>query len=120
MTQVALVTAVARNGDVLTLTCSGTADATSLDRLDQQLADVHRAAVTMPTSEVLVDLRSLEFASSSCIKSFATWLHLIQQQGDQRYRVRFRSNPRFSWQRRSLGALATFAPEIVEVDTGAA
>jgi hypothetical protein len=114
------MTVMVRNGDVLTLTCSGTADATALDRLDQQLADVHRAAITAPTREVIVDLRELEFASSSSIKSFATWLHLIQQHADQRYKVRFRSNPRYSWQRRSLGALATFAPEIVEVDTGVA
>jgi hypothetical protein len=105
---------------VITLTFLGSAEASSVDQLEQQLAEVHRSAVAGQTRSVVVDLRDLEFASSSCLKAIATWLHLIDQLAEQRYSVRFRSNPAYSWQRRSLGALAAFAPDIVEIEADAA
>jgi hypothetical protein len=116
-----LQTTVVRDQQSITVTCAGSAETATVDQFEQVLGTVHVDALRTGVTEVVVDLRDLEFATSSCLKALATWLHLVQQlEPPAQYRVRFRSNPRHSWQRRSLGALATFAAEVVEIDLGAA
>jgi len=86
--------------------------------LSTALAAAHDDALKSSAPAVIADLRGLEFASSSCLKAFVTWLQRVQElDATRRYKVKFRSNPRFSWQRRSLGALAAFASSVVEIET---
>ena len=100
------------------LTCSGSAETDALEQLAATLHDVHQSALRAPARQVVADVRALEFASSSCLKAFVSWLQQIQELDEsQRYRVLFRSNPRHSWQRRSLGALAAFAGNVVTIET---
>lgn len=111
-----LSTAQSRDGDIVTLTCTGSAETEAAGVLGKVLDGVHNNAVASSTRSVVADLRGLEFASSSCLKQFVTWLKRVQQLEDaRRYRVVFRSNPAHSWQRRSLGALADFAVGFVEI-----
>jgi hypothetical protein len=106
------------DGANVVLTCSGSAETTSFDVLTHALQRVHQAAMQRSVASVIADVRALEFASSSCLKAFVSWLQQVQELDDrQRYKVRFRSNPRYSWQRRSLGALAAFAAGVVEIET---
>lgn len=104
----------------VTLTCSGSAETDSLGSLHTVLTELHEDVVRNPASTVVADVRALEFASSSCLKAFVTWLQRVQELDDERrYQVLFRSNPRHSWQRRSLGALAAFASGIVRIESEA-
>jgi hypothetical protein len=67
-------------------------------------------------ANVEVDFRQLEFLSSSCFKAFVTWFAQVQELGDgENYNIHLISNPRMHWQRRSLGALASFAPGHVTI-----
>ena len=95
---------------------SGTADFMVKGHLDRFLrslqAEVQRRALT----EVSVDVRRLEFMNSSCLASFVWWISTVQEQpAEDRYRIVFLSSPTVYWQRRSLGALATLADDIISV-----
>jgi hypothetical protein len=111
------VTTTVRDGDKVVLTCRGAAETEALEALDTALSALHDDAVRTPTRTVFADVRDLEFASSSCLKSFVSWLQRVQELDDEhRYKVVFRSNPEHSWQRRSLGALAAFAAGVVQIE----
>jgi hypothetical protein len=54
--------------------------------------------------------------NSSCLASFVWWISTVQEQpAEDRYRIVFLSSPTVYWQRRSLGALATLADDIISV-----
>ncbi len=94
----------------------GVADAEGADQLAAALAELHRNALAGSASEVTIDLVDLEFASSTAIKEIVSWLQLvIELPAEQRYRVRFKSSPKHSWQTRSLRAIAAFAGDVVEI-----
>jgi hypothetical protein len=113
-----LVATAAREGDVIVLTCTGSAESDARGELAATLEEIHSSAVKTPTHEVIADIRDLSFASTPCLKAFLGWLQRVQElEDDQRYRVRFRSNPSHMWQRRSLAALRAFASGVVEIET---
>jgi hypothetical protein len=111
-----LSTAKSHEGDTVTLTCSGCAETAAADALGQALDGIHHDAMAGSARSVVADLRGLEFASSSCLKQFVTWLKRVQLlEAERRYKIVFRANPAHSWQRRSLGALADYAAGCVEI-----
>ena len=115
-----LTTVQSRDGESLVITCTGSAETEALAGLEQALDTLHADAVAGSARAVIADIRGVEFASSSCLKAFVTWLQRVQSlEDDRRYKVVFRSDPRHSWQRRSLGALAAFAAGVVELRTEA-
>ena len=112
-----LSTTLSRDGDTVQLTCAGAAETETLGALRAALDSLHRDVVRDATRTVVADVRGLEFASSSCLKVFVTWLQRVQELDEaHQYQIVFRSNPRHSWQRRSLGALATFAANLVRIE----
>jgi hypothetical protein len=115
-----LSTATTHDGATVVLTCRGSAETRAFSELSAALDAVHRDALQRAAEEVVADVRALEFASSSCLKAFVTWLQRVQElDDDRRYQILFRSNPHHSWQRRSLGALAAFASGVVNIETEA-
>ena len=113
-----LVATTAREGDVIVLTCTGSAESEALGELAATLDEIHASAVKTPTEEVIADIRELTFASAPCLKAFVRWLQRVQELDDEnRYRVRFRSDPKHSWQRRTLQALRAFASGVVEIES---
>ena len=107
-----------RQNDTLLLTFTGSAETEAFDELASALANVHSQATSAPTKRVIADVRGLDFASSACLKAFVAWLQNAQELDDShRYKVLFKSNPRYSWQKRSLGALKAFAAGVVEIET---
>jgi len=111
-----LMTHQTKEGDSIVLTFAGSAETEALESLAKTLEAAHTEAVDVHASAVIADIRAVEFASSSCLKVFVSWLQRVQSLDDgQRYKVVFRSDNRQSWQRRSLGALAAFASGIVEL-----
>jgi hypothetical protein len=104
-------------GNTLQLYMWGNADLRVKDALDDFLTKVDGQAKTGPVDEVVVDLRELLFMNSSCLKALVTWLSAVQRKPQpEQYKIRFLRQPDAHWQVRSLGALAAFAPGIVQVE----
>lgn len=105
-------------GAVATLKLLGTADANEHAHVQQATTAMREQARALAVTEVAVDMRELEFMNSSCFKCLITWLSdLLEQPVDQRYRIRFLSNPARHWQLRSLRALSCFAVDLVSIES---
>ena len=103
-------------GTAITASLKGNADYAALDALDMLLNRVHAEAKRLGVKESVIDLRALEFMNSSCFKSFVSWITEIQEmEADKQYKVRFLSNPKMHWQKRSLHSLRCFAVELITV-----
>ncbi|HEY8212373.1 MAG TPA: hypothetical protein VIG99_33045 [Myxococcaceae bacterium] len=88
-----------------------------VDALSGLWMRVHARALDLKADQVAVDLRGLEFMSSSCFRTFVVWLsHLSGSKEDERYKVRFVSDTSRHWQRRGLAALSAFARDLVTVE----
>ena len=112
-----LAAAAARDGATITVTLTGSADNAGIAMIERVLDAVH-AAATDGVTEVVVDLRKLDFMNSSCFKSFVTWISDVQERPPERqYRIRLLSDPGLHWQKRSLHALRCFAIELITVET---
>jgi anti-anti-sigma factor len=105
-----------REDTLLRVSLSGHADVGAKGALDGFVAEVDREASSGVT-EVVVDLRSLAFMNSSCLKTLVTWLNNVRQRpASAQYLVRFLQDRTAYWQERSLAALKAFAPAIVQVE----
>lgn len=94
----------------------GNADYAAYDGLEMLLTRIHAEAKRAPIREVVIDLRQLEFMNSSCFKSFVSWISDIQDlPAENQYKIRFRSNPKLHWQKRSLHSLRCFAVDLITV-----
>ena len=100
----------------LDLKMSGSAEGDATKVLGSLLHKLHEEALRTDSDEVVVDLRDLEFMSSSCFKAFVSWLAELQDvDAKEQYEIRFLSDPNKHWQRRSLGALSCFAVDLVKI-----
>jgi hypothetical protein len=103
-------------GGTIAVEFIGSADMRAKDVLDRFLAALHERLRSESARTVTVDLRRLEFMNSSCIKSFITWITLVQGlPRPEQYTLCFVSRPAFLWQKRSLHALRCFASDLVSV-----
>jgi hypothetical protein len=97
-------------------TMTGNADQDITTVLDEFLGKVHDEASSHSVSEVVVDLRSVEFMSSACLKAFVTWIHVARTLPEpNRYQIVFLSQPEILWQRRSMHALSCVAKDLVKL-----
>ena len=104
--------------DSVVVRLSGTADTAVREQLEEFFTQLHAEAVRLNTPTVVVDVRELEFMNSSCLKVFVAWLAQLRElQAPVQYKVRFHSNPKLLWQRRSLAALSCFAIDLVTIET---
>ena len=105
-----------RDGTEIRTWLKGNADYSAIDALEMLVKRIHADAQRAPLTEVVVDLRGLEFMNSSCFKSLVSWITAIQElDAKDRYKVRFLSNPDLHWQKRSLHTLRCFAVELITV-----
>jgi len=103
-------------GATITAWLKGNADYAALDAVEMLLTRAHAEATRLGANEMVIDLRQLEFMNSSCFKCFLSWITDIQELAtDQQYRVKFLSNPKLHWQKRSLHSLRCFAVELITV-----
>jgi hypothetical protein len=107
-----------RDESGLILALDGSADVRVISDLESLLKRVHDEALGVLVKDVTVDFRGLEFMNSSCFKCFVSWLGWLEDLGaEKHYTITFLSDPKKLWQRRSLGALACLAADIVRVKT---
>ncbi|MCA9637680.1 MAG: hypothetical protein KC420_16755 [Myxococcales bacterium] len=108
----------ARDGDSVRLSFSGNADARVDRELEAFLGKVHAEILRDPASEVIVDIRALEFMNSSCFKGFITWIVQVRRMDPKsRYRIRFLSTSKHPWQKRSLHAISYFGGELIVIES---
>lgn len=101
----------------VTIYMRGEADMQVQMSLRRFLDGVHAESLRLGLYEVIVDVRELEFMTSSCFKELVTWANAMQSLAkERRYHVRVLSNPKSHWQKRSLYALSRFASEIITVE----
>jgi anti-anti-sigma factor len=101
----------------LCIALQGHADVGAKTALDGFVAEVDREASSGSVTEVVVDMRSLDFMNSSCLKTLVTWLNNVRQRPESKqYPIRFLRDHNAYWQERSLDALRAFAPGIVKVE----
>jgi hypothetical protein len=81
----------------------GSAEAANLDELTRYLEAIRRAAIAKKVSEVVLDIRSLEFMSAACLRSMLAWIG-DGQRGSQ-CATRIVWDPLLPWQRRSLKSI---------------
>lgn len=105
----------ASSGDVIEVRIRGSAELGAKALLDEFFADVFAAHPGCRT--VVVDVRQLEYMNSSSFKSLLTWLvRVLELPEPKRHTIRFLSNPRYHWQRRSLHSLVSMGGDLVEVE----
>jgi hypothetical protein len=103
--------------DGIQLAMTGSAETPAYDALMSLVRRLQVQARERRPSEVVVDLRGLDFMNSSCLKTFVTWLaELREADAGAQYPVRFLFDRNKHWQRRTVGALKFFAPSIVTID----
>lgn len=107
-------TATRSDGDNLVFVVEGAAESDSMDTLQSAITAADQQAKTIKAQQIVADIRSLEFCTSSCLKVFATWV--VEMPTPAPYKIVFLSNPAHSWQRRSLKALTMCAPEVASVE----
>jgi hypothetical protein len=102
--------------DGLIVNFSGNGDMSAVDALGRYLKQVHQEAVSLEVKDVSFDFRDLYFMNSSCFKAFVTWIDQASRSEGHAYVIRFLTNPRLHWQRRSLEALRCLSPNVVRVE----
>jgi hypothetical protein len=104
--------------DTPTVKFSGNADSEAAESLDRFLQELHRNLLDDQSTEVEVDLVELYFMTSSCIRALASWVHAVKV-ADTPYRIYLQTNPRQSWQQRSLEPIKRLAPAVVVLRSSA-
>jgi hypothetical protein len=105
------------DGRRITVNLSGSADANAAAHLQLMLARTQLQARRQPTEEVVVDFRRLEFMVSSCFKNLLSWINGVRDaKGEEQYRIRFLSDSKYLWQRRSLRSLQALSNELVSIE----
>jgi hypothetical protein len=108
---------VKRNGASIIATLTGSADQSVADLVGSVLQSVHEAAREGVT-EAVMDLRTLEFMSSACLKAVLSWIEgVLSLDAERRYSVRFITDPSIHWQKRTLQTVRCFAPELISITT---
>ena len=103
-------------GKEIAVQLKGNCDVTAPPALDELIGKIHAEANKQSISEAVIDIRELEFMNSSSFKTLITWIMQIKELAqEQRYRLRFLSNPEQPWQKRSLETLRCFADDLIFV-----
>lgn len=85
------------------------------------LRRLHGEALRVGAVQVIVDCDELYFMSVASVKCFVTWIDAITQLAPaDRYKIRFRTNPSFSWQQRTFDSLRRYGPGLIHVDAESA
>ena len=97
---------------------TGSADNVSASSFVLLVNRLHLAMCEAASREITVDMRKLEFMSATAFNAFVNWVAMAAElAAERRYRIRFLSSPDHLWQRRSLGSLVGFAPDLVVIVT---
>jgi hypothetical protein len=110
-------TATTRADGALHVRCIGNAHLEAAAVFQAFMTALHQEAMEAGATTVVLDLRELEFMSSSCFKALVALVVAVGAlPAGQRYAVRFRQAAEYHWQRRSLHALESLAVGVVSIE----
>lgn len=72
---------------------------------------VHRTACSRGATEVVLDLRSLEYANAAAWRCIVLWLRRLHVDESARYSLCIKSQPAFQWQRVAISSLLIFGKD---------
>ena len=108
---------VSREGSSVRVDLRGDANIDAVPAVAAALDQAHARALEGGCDRVVVDVTHLEFMNSECFKKVLTWIALVESTGTPPpYLIRFISDARVGWQKRSLHALESFAAGLVTVE----
>ncbi|KYF52486.1 hypothetical protein BE08_19790 [Sorangium cellulosum] len=102
-------------GDRLSIKLTGTGDMAAAAPLGGYCKEVQAEVKRLSLAAVEFDIRALYFLNSSCLKAFIAFICGISAQG-LKCEIRFVTDGRLAWQRRSLTALERMSPSLVSID----
>lgn len=104
-------------GSAVVVWLKGNADMAVHEPLKTFLDAIERVAKSTHTTEAVFELEELYFMNSSCLSLLLRFVNgMMEAERSAPYRVRFRSNPKLRWQKKSLAALRAYAQELVVVE----
>jgi len=104
-------------GSAVVVWLKGNADMAVHDPLKAFLDDVERVAKSTHTTEAVFELEELYFMNSTCLSLLLRFVNgMVDVPRSDSYRLRFRSNPKLRWQKKSLAALRAYAQELVVIE----
>lgn len=101
-----------RDGALLSVVLSGSAELRTSIELASALLKVHQEALTAAVSDVTVDFRSVEFMNSAALSAFLQWFNRLRE--TPKYKVVLIYDPQVRWQRGSISAMSAFAADHVQ------
>ncbi|KYF73044.1 hypothetical protein BE11_11065 [Sorangium cellulosum] len=102
-------------GDRLSIKLTGTGDMAAAAPLGGYCKEVQEEVRRLSLAAVEFDIRALYFLNSSCLKAFIAFICGVAAQG-LTCEIRFVTDARLAWQRRSLTALERMSPSLVSID----
>ncbi len=99
----------------LAVTLSGTFDMTAAADLQQFLDAVRSEVMATNPRELEIDVTSVYYLGSSCIKAFVT-LTASLKDSHKRPHMKVVTSARLDWQERTFAVLARLAPDMVTVE----
>jgi hypothetical protein len=106
------------NSQRLSVALSGTFDMTAAADLQRFFNDVRAEVLAASPRELEIDVSSVYYLGSSCIKAFVT-LTASLKDASKRPALKVITSSRLDWQDRTFSVLARLAPEMVTVERGA-
>ena len=106
------------DGTELAMDLVGTLDYIAVEPFEGFVANMLRATAESEITTATVDVRNLEFMNSSGFKVLITWITSVKDAASgRRHRIHFLSDPKRTWQKRTLASLQYFANDLVSVAT---
>jgi len=102
-------------GNRLSVVLNGTFDMTAAQDLQKFLDDVRREVVATSPVQLDINVSSVYYLGSSCIKAFVS-LTAAMKALSKRPNIRLITSSRLDWQDRTFAVLARLAPDIVKVE----
>ena len=98
----------------VSLKLSGTGDMVAVEPLRLCLHQVRAEMIRLILHHLEIDISTLYFLNSSCIKGLVRFLYILQTDGPK-ISVEFSVDNNLSWQTRALSPLQRMAPELVKI-----
>lgn len=94
---------------------SGNGDTLGVPLVEGFLTQLHQEMLEQGLGQVSIELASLQFVNSSCLKAMVSWIYNVDTSG-RPYKIRFLRDATVRWQRTSLATLQRLAPEVVQIE----
>jgi hypothetical protein len=101
-------------GDRLGIKLTGTGDMAAAMPLGSYCREIQNEVRRLSLAAVEFDIRALYFLNSSCLKAFISFIAGVAAQGPK-CEIRFVTDARLGWQRRSLAALERMSAGLVSI-----